>query len=52
VASVDRAREMGIDWWESDPALSSKARREIESENHDLRERIARLESAVGRDDG
>jgi Gas vesicle protein len=52
VASVDRAREMGIDWWESDPALSSKARREIESENSDLRERIARLESAVGRDDG
>jgi Gas vesicle protein len=52
VASVDRAREMGIDWWESDPALSSKARREIESENSDLRERIKRLESAVGRDDG
>jgi hypothetical protein len=48
VASVDRAREMGIDWWESDPALSSKARREIESENEDLRERIARLESALG----
>src|SRR4051794_7562192 len=21
VASVDRAREMGIDWWESDPSL-------------------------------
>ncbi|GAA2148623.1 gas vesicle protein [Actinomadura napierensis] len=26
VASVDRAREMGIDWWEHDPSLSSKAR--------------------------
>ena len=24
IASVDKAREMGIDWWESDPALSSK----------------------------
>ena len=23
VASVDRAREMGIDWWERDPSLSS-----------------------------
>jgi hypothetical protein len=23
VASVDRAREMGIDWWEHDPMLSS-----------------------------
>ena len=23
IASVDKAREMGIDWWEGDPALSS-----------------------------
>jgi Gas vesicle protein len=27
IASVDKAREMGIDWWETDPALSSAARR-------------------------
>ena len=52
VASVDRAREMGIDWWESDPSLSSKARRELESENRDLRERLERLESAVALDGG
>ncbi|MFD4543209.1 gas vesicle protein [Streptomyces bauhiniae] len=26
VASVDKAKEMGIDWWEHDPSLSSKAR--------------------------
>jgi len=26
VASVDKAREMGIDWWEHDPYLSSRAR--------------------------
>jgi len=26
VASVDRARQMGIDWWEHDPMLSSRAR--------------------------
>ncbi|MFD7874677.1 gas vesicle protein [Streptomyces sp. NPDC059766] len=25
VASVDKAREMGIDWWEHDPSLSSRA---------------------------
>ncbi|MEU3708794.1 gas vesicle protein [Streptomyces catenulae] len=25
VASVDKAKEMGIDWWERDPALSSRA---------------------------
>ena len=47
VASVDRAREMGIDWWESDPSLSSKARAELESENRELQERVERLERAV-----
>ena len=26
VASVDKAREMGIDWWVQDPYLSSRAR--------------------------
>ncbi|HAN10450.1 MAG TPA: gas vesicle protein [Clostridiales bacterium] len=25
VASVDKAMEMGIDWWKSDPTLSSRA---------------------------
>ena len=28
VASIDKAKEMGIDWWESDPNLSSKAKAE------------------------
>ncbi|MCD9877158.1 gas vesicle protein [Streptomyces guryensis] len=45
VASVDKAKEMGIDWWETDPALSSGARRdELAQENAELRERLARLE--------
>ena len=25
IASVDKAREMGVDWWEADPWLSSRA---------------------------
>ena len=29
IASVDKAREMGIDWWQHDPALSSRAREKI-----------------------
>ncbi len=37
VCSVDRAQEMGINWWESDPQLSGKAK-ELESENRDLRD--------------
>jgi hypothetical protein len=60
VASVDRAKEMGIDWWEHDPSLSSRARPELDrprpgttrpgqdalmEENRRLRERIAALET-------
>src|SRR5947209_6547470 len=43
VASVDRAREMGINWWESDPQLSGGAKK-LEQENRELRERLERLE--------
>src|SRR4051812_35255520 len=46
VASVDKAREMGIDWWENDPQLTTRAQ-ELEEENRDLRERLDRLRSAV-----
>lgn len=32
IASVDKAKEMGIDWWQSDPYLSSKVReKELEA---------------------
>src|SRR3982751_3166562 len=31
IASADKAREMGIDWWAHDPQLSSKAKKEQES---------------------
>src|SRR5436305_7714443 len=46
VASVDRAREMGINWWETDPRLSRSAE-ELEQENHELRERVERLERSI-----
>lgn len=46
VASVDRAREMGINWWESDPQLSGQAKR-LEHENRELRERLERLERTI-----
>jgi hypothetical protein len=29
VASVDTAKELGIDWWEHDPWLTSSSRREL-----------------------
>jgi hypothetical protein len=30
IASVDTAREMGIDWWEHDPWLTSRSRDQVE----------------------
>ena len=46
VVSVDKAMEMGIDWWRSDPMLSSTAAdRQLTEENDRLRERIAALEA-------
>ncbi|WAP54291.1 gas vesicle protein [Streptomyces sp. S465] len=47
VASVDRAKEMGIDWWEHDPTLSSHARDVLE-ENEQLRRRVGELEDGSG----
>ena len=53
IASVDRAREMGINWWETDSSLQSGAddgdrADQLESENRELRERIERLERRIG----
>jgi hypothetical protein len=45
VASVDKAREMGIDWWEHDPTLSI-GQRDLVEENRLLRDRLAALESS------
>ncbi len=48
VASVDKAMQMGINWWQQDSYLSSKAKdSEIEKENVALKKRLERLESKV-----
>src|SRR5918993_915499 len=46
IASVDKAREMGIDWWQHDPALSSAAQKAAEQRD-DLTERLDRLEKML-----
>ena len=51
IASVDRAKEIGINWWEADPMLSVKAQR-LEDENRDLRLRLERLEQIADAGDG
>src|SRR5881227_1933864 len=43
VASVDKAKEIGIDWWESDPALSQRAQA-LDEENARLRERLEQMD--------
>jgi Gas vesicle protein len=54
IASVDRAREMGINWWESDSSLKSLGpaqeaeRSRLEQENDELRERLERIERELG----
>lgn len=48
VASVDKAMQMGINWWQSDSYLSTEARQaEIEKENRGLKERLERLEASI-----
>lgn len=45
VASVDKAMEMGINWWQQDSYLSTKARKaDIEQENRELKRRLERNE--------
>ena len=63
IASLDTARQVGINWWESDPWLNADAAdrsrdrelaadrsrdRELADENRELRLRIAELESGRG----
>ncbi|MEV0617224.1 gas vesicle protein [Nonomuraea sp. NPDC050404] len=43
IASVDTARELGIDWWERDPFLSGRDR-ELVEENRRLRRRLSAVE--------
>jgi len=56
VASLETAKQVGIDWWESDPWLTSSGGngrldgraggRELAAENKQLRARVAELEAS------
>ncbi len=46
VASVDKAKELGINWWETDPKLTSRADA-LEQENRLLRQRLDQLETQL-----
>ena len=46
VASADKAREMGIDWWENDPFLKRGRN------GNELEDRLRRLEERAGLEQG
>lgn len=53
VSSVDKAKEMGINWWESDPYLSSRTQQllatnqQLLEANQHLQTRLAHLEAEL-----
>jgi hypothetical protein len=52
IASVDKAKEMGINWWESDPFVSAQALGDDDEDGEDgapreLQERVEVLESRL-----
>jgi hypothetical protein len=46
VCSIDKAEQIGLDWWRQDPNLSMAARR-LTVENDVLREQVRALEERV-----
>ncbi len=48
IATVDKAKEMGLDWWEADPRLSSRGEG-LEAENARLTARLDALEREMTR---
>jgi hypothetical protein len=52
IASLDTAREVGINWWENDPWMhaprtsAANPHSELDRENRRLRQRIVELEAA------
>jgi hypothetical protein len=52
IASLETAREVGINWWEDDPWLSANGsdRAKLADENRELRARLAAIEQRGGSD--
>ena len=46
VCSIDKAEQIGLNWWRYDTNLTTRAER-AESENAELRERLASLEREI-----
>ena len=46
VCSIDKAEQIGLNWWRYDTNLTTRAER-AEAENLELRERLAELEAEI-----
>ncbi len=46
ISSVDKAKEIGINWWESDPFLSSQSH-QLTEENRQLHARLEHMEQEL-----
>lgn len=49
IASVDKAKSMGINWWEGDPFLKATEFKKMTEENKELKKRLAVLEKRVAK---
>jgi len=50
VCSIDKAEQIGLNWWRYDPALAAPAESaRLESENRELRARLQELEARLDR---
>ncbi|MEX0912678.1 MAG: gas vesicle protein [Gemmatimonadota bacterium] len=50
VCSIDKAEQIGLNWWKFDPALSGgRESTRLEDENRDLKERLRLLEERLER---
>ena len=50
VCSIDKAEQIGLNWWKYEPSLSGQAgSARLATENQELRERIQALEERLGR---
>lgn len=47
VCSVDKAKEIGLDWWAANPAFASAQQRELSSTVAALEAKVARMEAAA-----
>lgn len=51
ICSVDKAKEMGMDWWVNNPAFTSRARPEQTADSlAKVEERLTRLEASIAKE--